>query len=37
MSAKAGYGVLIYNIALQKSIEEGYDVNEMTEAAPATA
>jgi len=37
IAAKAGYGVLIYNIALQKSIEEGYDVNEMTEAAPATA
>jgi bacteriorhodopsin len=34
--AKAGYGVLIYNIARQKSVEEGYDVGEMTtEAATA--
>ncbi len=37
IAAKAGYGVLIYNIALQKSIEEGYNVNEMTDPASATA
>jgi len=36
VAAKAGYGVLIYNIARQKSIEEGYDVDEMTETARAT-
>jgi len=35
ITAKAGYGVLIYNIARQKSIEEGYNVDEMTEPAAA--
>lgn len=33
--AKAGYGVLIYNIARQKSIEEGFDVSEQTEPVAA--
>jgi len=37
IAAKAGYGVLIYNIARQKSIEEGYNVDKMTEPATATA
>jgi bacteriorhodopsin len=36
ITAKAGYGVLIYNIARQKSIDAGYNVDEMSEAA-ATA
>jgi len=35
--AKAGYGVLIYNIAKAKSEEEGFNVNEMVEPASATA
>jgi bacteriorhodopsin len=34
--AKAGYGVIIYNIAKAKSEEEGYNVNEMVEPATAT-
>jgi len=34
--AKAGYGVLIYNIAKAKSEEEGFNVNEMVEPAAAT-
>lgn len=34
--AKAGYGVLIYNIAKAKSEEEGYNVDEMVEPAAAT-
>ena len=34
--AKAGYGVLIYNIAKAKSEEEGFNVNEMVEPATAT-
>ncbi|HKL87718.1 MAG TPA: bacteriorhodopsin [Salinibacter sp.] len=35
--AKAGYGVLIYNIARQKSIEEGFDVDEYAEPVTASA
>jgi len=35
--AKAGYGVLIYNIARQKSIEEGFDVDEYAEPVAANA
>jgi bacteriorhodopsin len=35
--AKAGYGVIIYNIAKAKSEEEGYNVDEMVEPATATA
>lgn len=35
--AKAGYGVLIYNIAKQKSIEEGFNVNEVVQPASAQA
>jgi bacteriorhodopsin len=35
--AKAGYGVLIYNIAKAKSEEEGFNVDEMVEPAAATA
>jgi Bacteriorhodopsin len=35
LAAKAGYGVLIYNIAKQKSIDEGYNVDKQVE--PATA
>jgi 3-hydroxyisobutyrate dehydrogenase-like beta-hydroxyacid dehydrogenase len=35
--AKAGYGVLIYNIAKAKSEEEGFNVSEMVEPASATA
>ena len=35
ITAKAGYGVLIYNIARQKSIEEGFDVGEHVEPARA--
>lgn len=34
---KAGYGVLIYNIAKAKSEEEGYNVNEMVGPTTATA
>ena len=34
--AKAGYGVLIYNIAKAKSEEEGYNVDEMAQPATAT-
>jgi bacteriorhodopsin len=34
--AKAGYGVLIYNIAKAKSEEEGFNVSEMVEPAAAT-
>jgi bacteriorhodopsin len=34
--AKAGYGVLIYNIAKAKSEEEGFDVSEMVQPATAT-
>jgi Bacteriorhodopsin len=34
--AKAGYGVLIYNIAKAKSEEEGFDVSEMVEPATVT-
>ena len=37
IAAKAGYGVLIYNIARQKSVEEGFDVKSMTEPATASA
>jgi bacteriorhodopsin len=37
IAAKAGYGVLIYNIAAQKSIEEGFNVNEMSEPIGASA
>jgi bacteriorhodopsin len=33
--AKAGYGVLIYNIARAKSIEEGFDVDEYSEPVAA--
>jgi len=33
--AKAGYGVLIYNIARAKSIEEGFDVDEYAEPVAA--
>jgi len=35
--AKAGYGVLIYNIARAKSAEEGFDVNEFSEPYAAQA
>ncbi|MFB6271875.1 MAG: bacteriorhodopsin-like [Salinibacter sp.] len=35
ITAKAGYGVLIYMIAKQKSVEEGYDVNQLVETATA--
>ena len=35
IAAKAGYGVLIYNIARQKSIEEGFDVDEYAEPVAA--
>jgi len=35
--AKAGYGVLIYHIARQKSIEEGFDVGEYVTPAAAQA
>ena len=35
--AKAGYGVLIYNIARAKSIEEGFDVDEYAEPVTAGA
>ncbi len=35
--AKAGYGVLIYNIAKAKSEEEGFNVDEMAQPAAATA
>jgi len=35
--AKAGYGVLIYNIAKAKSEEEGFNVDEMAQPATATA
>lgn len=35
--AKAGYGVLIYNIARQKSIEEGFDVDVFVKPAAAGA
>lgn len=35
--AKAGYGLLIYAIAKAKSEEEGYNVDEMTQPAQATA
>jgi bacteriorhodopsin len=35
--AKAGYGVLIYNIARAKSEEEGYDVGSMVSPAGAEA
>ena len=35
--AKAGYGVLIYNIAKAKSEEEGFNVDEIVEPATATA
>ena len=34
--AKAGYGVIIYNIAKAKSEEEGYNVDELVEPARAT-
>ena len=34
--AKAGYGVLIYNIAKAKSEEEGFNVNEMVKPAATT-
>ena len=37
VAAKAGYGVLIYNIAKAKSEEEGYDVNEMVQPVGAEA
>jgi len=37
IAAKAGYGVLIYNIARQKSIEEGFDVDEMSSPVAAQA
>jgi hypothetical protein len=33
--AKAGYGVLIYNIARAKSVEEGFDVDEYAEPVAA--
>ena len=33
--AKAGYGVLIYNIARAKSVEEGFDVDEYAEPVGA--
>lgn len=35
--AKAGYGVLIYSIARAKSVEEGYDVDKMTQPVGAEA
>ena len=35
--AKAGYGVLIYNIAKAKSEEEGFNVDEIVEPATASA
>jgi bacteriorhodopsin len=35
--AKAGYGVLIYNIARAKSVEEGFDVDEYSEPVAAQA
>jgi len=35
--AKAGYGVLIYNIAKAKSEEEGFNVNKMVQPATAEA
>jgi hypothetical protein len=35
--AKAGYGVLIYNIARAKSVEEGFDVDEYAEPVAAGA
>jgi bacteriorhodopsin len=37
VAAKAGYGVLIYNIAKAKSEEEGYDVSEMVQPVGAEA
>lgn len=36
VAAKAGYGVLIYAIAKQKSVEEGYNVDTMVEPAATT-
>jgi bacteriorhodopsin len=35
--AKAGYGVLIYNIARAKSVEDGFDVDEYSEPVAAQA
>ena len=37
VTAKAGYGVLIYSIAKAKSEEEGYDVGEMVQPVAAEA
>jgi bacteriorhodopsin len=37
IAAKAGYGVLIYNIARQKSVEEGFDVDQYSEPVAAQA